>query len=468
MDDRVARGRAHLADADQALRHDAVEHARQHFEASLLQFRGPELRLGEAHALRGLADVERRLGHLERAGMYLDAAIDGYQATQVALDALDPDGEVSALRDEASAGECTALVLLGSLQLRAGLENEAKRTVDIARERAQQLGSGAAAAGVWTTLGRAATREGDYMAARACLEKAEALYREAGDTEASLGCALRVAEVDRLSGAPETARVTLDNVVTHAREARLPVMEGRAVAASAGLVAQAGQYEHASALYEESLRTLSGADDKALAAYVLLGLGDARSRLAVEAPEQPSTLRGAAGVIIEGLCRFRDVGHVHGVGVGCLRLGQHAKRHGADGLALALCEMARRALLRTDPVMGVGQVLRVAVKAANGLGEGPTVLALAWVRADLVGHSTPQARDVLEFYRSRAPADWVERLECMSSSQRSQASRQLTERALAGVLEEIACPLEALDDIALAGPLLEAVLDVQPASASSE
>ena len=58
MDERLEAGRHHLGNGDRALREGYLDDSRSHFEAALLQFRGPELRLGEAHALRGLAHVE--------------------------------------------------------------------------------------------------------------------------------------------------------------------------------------------------------------------------------------------------------------------------------------------------------------------------------------------------------------------------------------------------------------------------
>ncbi|MFT4622882.1 MAG: tetratricopeptide (TPR) repeat protein [Myxococcota bacterium] len=458
MDQRLQIGRELLASGDESLRRESIEHARRHFQAALLQFRGPELRLGEAHALRGLAEVARRQGSVQDAEAYVDASILGYRATRDALAKVDPRGVARELWDEATSGECSALVLLSSLQLRIGNDGEARRTLSLARDLATHLGGGGAAGVVWATLGRAALRDGNYLEARASLERAESIHGGAGEVAAALGCALTVAEIDRLTGSTDAAAATLARVASTARSEGLSVLEGRADSALAGLAGQAGDYARAAELYSDALTRLRTADDRSPAAYAMVGLGDARSRLAAGPPGDASQLASAAQLIVEGLARFRETEQLHGMGVGLLRLGQHARRAGADDLALALGEAARRVLVRTDPTRGVGEALRLQVKAAAGVSAGSAVLALAWARADLVGHSQPKAREVFSFYKARAPIEWVERLKRLDEAERVATAARITERVLHDVLGEIGCSLAALDDLGQAGPLFDAVL----------
>jgi tetratricopeptide (TPR) repeat protein len=461
MEQRIRKGREHLAQGDEALRGDSVEYARQYFAAALLQFRGPELLLGEAHARRGLAEVARRQGRLRDAAREVDLAIVGYRRTCEVLKQLDPNGLASPLSEESGAGECTALVLLSGLQLQLGEDVEARKTMAIARDRVQSLGSVRSAAGVWGTLGRAAMRHGNYVEARACLQRAEKIHLGVGDTREALGCALQTAEVERLAGSSDVSRAMLEGVATEAHNEGLVVLEGRAVSALAAIVSQDGDYERAASLFEDALSSLGTAEDGVLMASALIGLGDARSRLAGGAPVDDTALQAAAQLMVDGLRQFQAVGQLQGAGAGYMRLGQHAHRSGRHGLALALAECARRAFVTTDPVRGVGQALRLAVKAANGLSQGPVVLALAWMRADLLGHINPKAKEVLSFYRSRAPREWVERLESISATERIELARVLTERSLQEVLEEAGATMASLDDVTLTEPLLHALLVVE-------
>src|SRR5688572_12202947 len=105
MDERLEAGRHHLLNGEKALDEGYLDDSRSHFEAALLQFRGPELRLGEAHALRGLARAEIGCGNLTVAEQAARDAILQYGEVRAILRRLDPEGLSVETERESEEGE---------------------------------------------------------------------------------------------------------------------------------------------------------------------------------------------------------------------------------------------------------------------------------------------------------------------------------------------------------------------------
>ncbi len=91
MDQRLEAGRQLLGSGEKSIRSGDYEAARSRFEVALLKFRGPELRLGEAHALRGLARVDLSGGQGERAEVQAREAIKIYGLIREQLETIGDD-----------------------------------------------------------------------------------------------------------------------------------------------------------------------------------------------------------------------------------------------------------------------------------------------------------------------------------------------------------------------------------------
>ncbi|MCA9493264.1 MAG: hypothetical protein KC621_25205 [Myxococcales bacterium] len=434
-DERLDAGRHHLDNGIRALRQGFLDESRSHFEAALIQFRGPELRLGEAHALRGLAEVELHGGNVQMAEQAVRGAIVQYAEVRNQLDRIDPHQISHELRRDAEEGEAAAHVLLGEILLRVGRAEEARSMLAYGQELFGGLGDVPSAAGAPLAMARLCMRESRWDDARSEVRKSVDILARCGDTAGQCGAWLLAAEVARLAGDLEEAERVLGNATRLADETRQPALMGRSRSQQAGLLAQRGRLNEALSTYDESLKRIREAGEAELEAFALLGRGDVRSRL-----DDHTALLD----LVEGARLLAQLDHRHGLGAALLRLAEHAVRIGLPAWGLAASEGARQAWQVTDPRRGVGQVLRIQIKALAGLKKWPAVVTVAHARAALVGDTQPNAVEVREFYRDRAPVGLLTELDLMDAEQLQLRGESMVEALLSPLVTELDLDFQAL------------------------
>jgi tetratricopeptide (TPR) repeat protein len=436
LDERLEAGRHHLDNGIRAMRQGYLDESRSHFEAALLQFRGPELHLGEAHALRGLGEVELHGGNISGAEGVTRAAIREYQEVRNQLDRVDPHQMSPDLRRDSEVGEASAHTQLGEVLIRAGRAEEARHELAYAHQLFATLGEDVpAAAGVYMNLARLAMREGRSKDARIAVDRAIDLLVRCADTVGQAGAWLLAAEVERLSGRLTEAEDALGHAMRLADETRQVTMQGRARSQQASLLAQEGRFEEAVAAYDDAIGRIRDAGDAEMEAYALVGRGDARSRV-----RDP----GALFDLVEGARLLAQLEHRHGLGTAMLRLSEHALRQGMPVYALAAAESARQFWQVSDPMRGVGHAIGVQVKALAVLRKWPAVITLAHARAALAGGLQPHAVEVREFYRARAPAGLLSDLDLLDQGQLDLKAESMIEGLLEPMLRQIDLDFQSL------------------------
>lgn len=447
MDERLEAGRQHLANADAAIGRGDWRDGRAYFEAALLQFRGPELRIGEAHALRGLASVELGDGAPALAETRLREAVRAYRDVRSMLDALDDAGIAAALRTDALEGEAVAQVLLGEMLLRTGRDAEAQEARDWARQAYDAVGARPSEAGLWALTGRLAMRDGDQEEAGLAYSRALAVHERSGDTRGQATVLRAMAEVARLEGDIDAARRYLERAQDLARQLGDIGLEARILAGIGSVARQTGDIAGATTAYREVLGLASRAGDREILGFAHLNLGELESRAgdadALDELREAVRILGAIGV------------H-HGVGAALHHASAHALQSGCPDHALAMAEGARRLWRGMDPVRGVGQAMRLQVKALAAMKEWRGVLAVAQARAALVGDSQPNSAEVLAFYRSRAPAEWTAELDRMTPMELFMAAEEAVEAALLPLLSRLRLQVSGLGSVSDALQLLDA------------
>lgn len=461
MDERLEAGRHHLKNGDNALHGGRLAESRNHFEAALLQFRGPELRLGEAHALRGLAAVQLGLGDLASAQGGLQQAIDAYRDVLHQLEHFDHEGVSGETERDAREGEAAAMVLLGDALLRSGRTEEARHHLTVARDLFRGLGEVAAASGVYTALGRLALREGRLGDAKDALAKAVGLLTDAGDVAGEASARLLRAEADRLEGALDTAADELKRAARLAEKARDAGLLGRARSALGSVLAQRGRLQEAEGSYEEALSALRAAGDRPAEAFALLGRGDVRSR---------RQDLNAIHDLEEGTRQMAQLEHRHGLGLAMLRIAAHLLRLQLPAYSLACAESARQLWLDVDPIRGVGQALRLQVKALAELREWATMVTVAEARAAVAGDSQPNANDVRAFYRDRAVGNeaqlaYYAEIDALSESELELRAETMVQGLLEPLVTGLDLDVHGLGFSGGAVDLLRAVVAATPAPA---
>ncbi len=407
MDERMVAGRHHLSSGDRAYHQGHLDESRAHLDAALLQFRGPDLRLGEAHALRGLAQLEVGCGNLGLAEETGRHALACYGALRQQLSSLAPDAPNAELCTEAEIGEATTQVILGELFTRAGRVAEATHLLASAGVVLENLG-GSALGAVQAAQARLALRAGDPPGARRQLTLALATYERVNDAIGQASVLLALGELDRLDGDLSSAERRLTGGLERARAIGTPALHGRSLVALAGLLLQQRRLPEASAAYREALPLLRHSGDTEIEGFALLGLGEVLSR---------SLDPAAVTTLVEGARLVGRHGHLHGLAGAMVRLGQHAVLVKDPELGLVAAECARRLFESTDPVHGAGQALRITVKALANLREWPATLAVAHWRTALAGATQPNAIEVQAFYRARAPGAWLAEIDRWPSAE---------------------------------------------------
>lgn len=446
MDERLEAGRHHLFNGEKALREGYLDESRSHWEAALLQFRGPELRLGEAHALRGLARVELGCGRPQVAERSARQAILAYQEARAILDRVDVDGVSVELRRDAEEGEGTALALLGDILLRLGREEEARTQLERARDLFARLGAVPSAASMWLTLGRSALRAGRFPDAREAFEQALRIHEQSGRVDGQCHAWLALAEAWRLEGALEPSQAALGRALELAQEAGEPALEGRVFSNQGALALARSELSEARECYALALACFRRAGDAEHEAFALLGAGEALSRAGDDA---------ALASLAEGAKLLASLENRHGLGTAMLRAARHLYDRQRPELALAAAEGARQLWASVDPVRGVGQTLRLTVKAFAALERRTAAAVAAHLRAEIAGGVQPNALEVRDWYRGRAPRTLLEELDGADREHLQAWTERLLAEALAPVLEPLGLEPAALGTLGASLALLE-------------
>jgi tetratricopeptide (TPR) repeat protein len=453
-DERLDAGRHHLRNGNRAFQQGYPAEARAFFESALLQFRGPELRVGEAHALRGLAQVELTAGDPDEAERLARAAIAAYEDLARLLDGVADAEAVADIRADANQGEAAARVVLAEALTRTGRVAAARAILDEARDLLDQQRDSLAAGAVWTALGRLALRAGNAEEALRWFDRALRTHEAAGDPESQIATLLLIAEQRRLGGALDAAGESLDQARRVARELEVEGWNARILCALGAVALQADRPLEARSYYEDAVQETrtSGEPDRLGAA--LVGLGSARARLGEAA---------ALDVMIEGARALASVDHRSAVAGALHQIAGLARQRADARLALAAAEAARRLWATTEGPRGQVRALRHAVKALSGLRHGRGALVAALAREALAGDGDANAREVATWFRERAPAAILEAFAGKDADQLVVEARREIERALGeALIEHQAVP----DDLGVPALAVELVAKLAAASAA--
>ncbi|TVQ93839.1 MAG: tetratricopeptide repeat protein [Deltaproteobacteria bacterium] len=464
-DERLAAGRHHLDNGHRAIDLGYPDEARAFFDAALLQFRGPELRVGEAHAYRGLAQVELTSGDATRAEKNARQAIACFEELQVVLDDIEDVEAIRALRRDAYQGEAAARIVLAEVLTRTGRSAAARAALDSAREVLDQDTGGATAGAVWMSLGRLSLRSGEIEEARQWFEKALQTHREEGDDEGRIAALLLLAEQGRLSSDLQLAEESLQEARRLAKELDHERWEGRVLIGLGALAEQAGRYFEARSFYEDAVEITSSTGELDRKASALVGLGSTLCRL-----------RDVDGfrLMFEGAELYSSTEHSASLASALYRIASAARRARAPELALASAEGARRLWGTTDGLRGQSMALRHIVKALAALKAGRGALAAAIARERLGKESSGNAAEVASWFRERAPADLLADLDALDTDRLLAEARIEAERLLGPMLEGSSCKVDDLGVPTLAIAVIRHISETSsptlpktPASASA-
>jgi tetratricopeptide (TPR) repeat protein len=395
-DERLAAGRHHLHNGGRALSLGYLDEGRTHFLAALLQFRGPELRLGEAHALRGIAQVELAMGRMPAAEARAGEAARAYSELASLLLADHDPTAIATWLAEVVQGEAAAWALQGEAVARQGRTEEAASILEQARVRLESGPEGPAAATLWATLGRLAARDGRWDEARTALETSERLHQELEDHEGAVVAALALADLERATGHPEAAWDRLASALAQARSLDNEALEARIRCALGNVALHEDRALDALTAYEQALILARGARDPECEALALVGSG-----LSLARQGDPAALRRLA----EGAGQWAALGHIPGAAGALLHLADVGRRADLPHLVLWCAEGARRGFALCDPIHGQGQALRRIVKGLSALRLGRGALVAAVARARVAGGSQPSADKVAAWFIERAGPD---------------------------------------------------------------
>lgn len=456
MDERLEAGRHHLVNGERALDQGYPDDARAYFESAFLQFRGPELRLGEAHAQRGLARVEHALGRDAVAEDLVRAAVRSYRDLLAWLEDHDPAGVSGDMRAQTREGEVAALVLLNEVLVRAGHVPEARAALEEARATAAALGNAGLLADVRVNEGRLALRFGRLAEAQRHFGEALAAHQQDGNPAGEAGVWLLISELHRAQGQLDVARDALDKARPLAEGAHNDRLVGRVLYSLGSLASLQGDLAQARALYDDALPMVREAGDTELEAYLLLGIGEVESRSGQGSPLED---------LVDGARMLGAVGHRHGVASALLRIAEHGLRVHEPELALTAAEAARRLWAPIDPVRGVGQALRYVTKALMAMKRWRAGLLTAVTREAIAGASQPNAREVADFYRRRAPRPWVTALEGLPREELARRSELVVKQILEPILRDIEIDEGALGTVGGALEIVEKLDATMPSPA---
>lgn len=441
-DERLDAGRHHLAAGEEALQRRDVDASRDHFESAILQFAGPDLKMGEGHALRGLASVATAQRDQERAEALLRASITCFRDVRTLLDALDDAGKASSHRLDAMEAEATSQVQLGELLLRAGRVSEAVEARDWARAAFDGVGNRPSEATVYALTAHIARRQGDLEEAVLASGHVLSIHEASGDARGQALALQSLGETHRLLGALEEASEAQQRALHLARGLEDPVLEARTLAAIGLLASDRHEVDAALVAYEKSLALATSVDDAEGMGFAELNLANIRSR------NQRGQPMGHFRRAVE---RLSTAGAEHAFGATLLYASEHALRIEQPKIALALATGCRRIWRTMDPIRGVSQALRVTVKALAADSGPEALLLVAAMREDVSGDVHGHAGKVADYYRERVTGDDLVRIEAMEAAERAQLADEYIQAQLASVLEtfgfgwsDLASPRSAL------------------------
>lgn len=422
-DERLEAGRFHLGEGERALVARDLGKSRDHFESAVLQFAGPDLKMGEGQALRGLASVAMAERNLSRAESLLHGAVGCFRTVRSLLDALDDTGVASSHRIHALEAEASVQVTLGELYLRLGRMEEAHEARDWARAAFDGVGDRPSKAGVWSLTAHLAAREGELDEARVAWKQQLAIHERHQDLRGQAGAVLSLAEVARLTGELDDAQELQQRAVSLARQLGDTGVEARALLGLGLIARQQGEYLAAVMAWDAAMKLAQELGDRQTEGFCELDLGEIRSRAAKGQPVQH--FRRAVEA-------FADESQDHALGTALLHAAEHAIRLGAPDLAVPLADGARRIWRTLDPTRGVGHSLRVLVRALADDAPPEALLLLTVAREQLVGQRQPHAGVVADHYRERVSSDDLVRVEALDDADR----RGLVEEYLLAVVTE--------------------------------
>ena len=207
-------------------------------------------------------------------------------------------------------------------------------------------------------LGRSALRSGRLAEARESLARSDAMLTASGDWEGRVEVQLLMADIERMSG-------SLDEALQRALAAEATVQSlgggrllGRCLTVLGATRLQLEQLQGAREAYEGAVEAARSAGDWELEGMARTGLADALFRL-----DDVDSLT----CLVDGARILAELGHGQGLGLAMLLAAKHGMALHHPALALVAAECARQRFLGTDPHRGVGQALRLQVKA---LAEG--------------------------------------------------------------------------------------------------
>lgn len=446
--------RAALARGDAALVRGYPREAEVLFVEALALYRSPELKLGEAHALRGLAQCQLGGGRVGDAARRIREAITSYQSLRTAIERDDVTGAHGMVWRDALEGEAASLVLLADILLREGEGREARQTLSFARAIYQELGVTTSAAGALSGMGRVALREGRLRDAEEAFLKALQAHREAGNLAGQVGAWLHLAELYRIEARLDDAERALNAARPLAHDSESPLLVARVLAALGAVMLQVPRPDSAQSLYEEALPRIREAGDMEMEGFAQLGLGHALSRLGN--PDALDHLAAGIGILAQ-------LGHHHGLAGGMHRIAEHGLRVERPLLALVAAETSRRLWENTDPIRGVGQALRLVVKSLAGLGAYREALTAAMARRAYAGHIQPNAAEVAAYYTEHLPDDWSAELASLTPQALMTKCGVRTAAVLAAAQPDL--DTESLGSVEGALAALHHVLSVLPRTA---
>lgn len=400
---------ARLLDGMSALDQGHLGVARHRFDAILADAVDRPL-LEAGHAWRGLAQISVRRGDVAQAEEQLKQAVRAYRA----IARVD-----STARVRAAEGEGAALLLGAELLLRRGLTDEGRNVLRRAANVLVRLGENRSAE-AWAATGRLALHLERLEDADRAFQGALERYEQVGNVAGHAEVLLEAAAIKRDMGDSVAAARMLDLAAGMARNAgRLST----AARAHLGRAQIADDEETRRDGWERAFHAASSAGDLITTGFALLGLGSNGWR----GGEQP--LLGGSQLLLDG-------GHFPGLGLGMLRLAEHALRAEQAEDALVACEGGWRVYRGLDPVEGLSRVLRVAIKAFAELRLPRSTLLTAYARAALVGETTPHAIEVRDHYARLAPEELRAKLDAMNVQQLMGASRRAIQRRIMPVLRQ--------------------------------
>ncbi len=453
MDERLEAGRHHLVNGSRALEQGYPDDARAHYTAALLQFRGPELRLGEAHALRGLARVALAQGEESAAAGLAERAIRAYADLAAELQRIDPEHLGDDIRVRGIEGEAAAWIVLTEARVRLGDTEGLEDVLTEAWRLADSVQHTGLLADVTVARASLALREGRVDESVSHLERARALHESAGSGAGQAGALLLIAGLHRWRGEGAAALHALERAGPLANAQGSDRLLGRVAHARALLALDAGAWGDAEIGFRTALPVLGRAGAFELVGQAWLGLAEVASQTGAEG------LRAHVG---EALRRYAAVGSVDGQGALALLLADHALRGGEPLLGVLASECARRLWRSRDPVRGGGQALRLMTRALAALGRARAAAVAAELRARVAGADQPGAVEVARWHRGRIPKGEASDLDPLDATALEAELIASVEALLAEKLDRAGLTLDAISGATGARAALELLIEQVP------